>query len=186
MHKLYTTVVRGGSTGRFAGEAVEERVWGSTKVERGEMLHLTSANCTHLPAEGYAGVKRGHRGGEEESREQGWQWGNSVRSRYTGLGRGGFVRLSDSGCIDRATCMCYIPPGPPYIPRDRTSLPLLSLTFPPVPHRRPLATNRPSSIHEREHRRPPTVLPPLSYVLLFLLLAYTSSSLSILPTVPQW
>lgn len=26
-------------------------------------------------------------------------------------GAGVFVRLSDSGCIDRATCMCYIPPG---------------------------------------------------------------------------
>lgn len=51
------------------------------------MLHLTSANCTHLPAEGYARWKRGRveKGYRAEGRnglEQGWQWGNLVRSRY--------------------------------------------------------------------------------------------------------
>lgn len=54
------------------------------------MLHLTSANCTHLPAEGYAGVEKGTpHGGEEESREAGVAMGEIRCVRDTRGGNAG-------------------------------------------------------------------------------------------------
>lgn len=87
------------------------------------MLHLTSANCTHLPAEGYAGAVRGISRARARVRER--EGGGDLSCTGVVMGKFGafeirgwkengagvFVRLSDSGRIDRATCMCYIPPG---------------------------------------------------------------------------
>lgn len=63
------------------------------------MLHLTLADCMHAPLEEETGnVAR-------KRRVVGEIW----CARNTGWG---FMHLSDSGCIDRATCMCYIPSSP--------------------------------------------------------------------------
>lgn len=88
------------------------------------------------------------------------------------------MRLSDSGCIDRATCMCYIPLGPPYTYQETAPLSLFPSLPAVPPYRRPLTANRPSSIHERgtavlplsSSSPPPPPSPPCFLVYMYILI----------------
>lgn len=95
------------------------------------MLHLTSANCTHLPAEGYAGVKKRtlRAGGGGGGRGSPSRDGNGEIRCVRDAGWRGLVRLSDSGCIDRVPRACVTSPRSSV----RTERPHLSSSLSPAP-----------------------------------------------------
>lgn len=117
------------------------------------------------------GTSRGRKKGEREGPSRGgngeiWCVRDTSRERGRERKRGSFVRLSDSGCIDRATCMCYIPPSyPARTERDRTPPADLS------PRIDPPASTGSARVPPSSHYPPP----PLSPCLILLLPAYTSS-----------